>query len=419
MAGAPAAAPGADPVAPADTRAPHARYAEENAPLGLGIEAAPAQAQARAVVASVEDVVRKCGWLLLRRAQLVQQGVGRREPRALVYPLVHACREFFGHAAVLRDQLSTHRQLCAQVHLERALEHAHVHDKGGLAPAAPDAGALPGLPMSASLSPMDPMLYNVISTMPLSWGREGVGVELPTLGDLDTLGSVAAAPIDMGGSAAAPRAAPPAPGSNAATAIPVDNDDDDADGGGAAAGAAPATRPGTRTAVSPLRGANPAKRRRVDGGSDTASSDLVTLIMNSAAAPGAPQHGAAAPSAILSNANAQSVAADTAGARQTATGSTPAAPAIDMPGVGSLVNDADLSWLDMNALGGATGQSENNYAHMLGVDGGAESSLGSFANELGGLSALDFPTDMAACELPGEGGAADGTNNEKGARAGG
>lgn len=119
-------------------------------------------------------------------------------------------------------------QLCAQAHLERALEKQDGKDEL----VAPDS----------SLAQLDPELYRVISAMPLDWSGENAestdfGV-LPNMTALPELASTTAA-------ANAP------PGADASSAIAIDSDDEE-----------PTS---ARRSGDALANDQPTKRRKVEG----------------------------------------------------------------------------------------------------------------------------------------------------------
>lgn len=244
--------------------------------------------RAEAVASSLRDIVRQTGWFLVRRTQLLRDGRPRRDCVPLLRPLADACRSYLQHASALREQL-----LCAVVHLEHALERAH---------GAGDVAAL-----SEPTLALDPMLYRVLSSMPIEWDGSAAPAPATDVGALDTLASDKSTAVHE---------PPKMPGSSAASPITIDSNDDDV----------PAR---TRASEEPSEQA--AKRRKTDtetpvalpSASDTvataANSDLVSLLGS------------------IADKSKESVSDD------------PAPPAPDM---------LDFSWLDLDNLGQALGNGD-------------------------------------------------------------
>jgi len=237
-------------------------------PRDLRVDPARVDALAQALGAAARDVVRRVAWVLLRRAQLARQGLhGRRSLAALagdretvrtMAPLAEASRRYTQCAETLRDQL-----LCAQAHLDRALERRH--SQGGDEASVSAQAAAEGAAAAAGSGPqpltgLDASLYQAIaSSVPLGWADPAAAPAAPAVPAAAPTPAQGADPLMQGltselGVPGEPKPAPAA-GASAATSIAIDSDDEEPQG-----------HPGTvRGATSPPKDdPQQAKRRRTD-----------------------------------------------------------------------------------------------------------------------------------------------------------
>ena len=207
-------------------------------------------------------------------------------------------------------------QLCAQAHLERALEK----QDGKEELVAPDS----------SLAQLDPELYRVISAMPLDWsGENAESADFGVLPDMTALPELA-----NSAAAASAAAAHAQPGADAASAIAVDSDDEN-----------PTS---ARRSGDALANDQPTKRRKVEGGD---APDIMSMFF------------------------AENMAGDK---KDEAEPEALASASTDASGLDQLIADnmSDLSWLDFSSLGNHAGE-DSQMAGLVGdsVDFSGLSSL--------------------------------------------
>ncbi|WFD19535.1 hypothetical protein MCAP1_001767 [Malassezia caprae] len=254
------------------------------------IDAARTEALADCVPASLAQVLREIGWLLVRRAQLAREGRPPRECLALLQPLAKACRAYTESMEQLRDQL-----MMADAVLEHLLDGAEP---------APDATDTP-----APIAPLD--LYSVMSTLPaMAWdgtaGDNAVPASTPPP-------SAPVASIDAALAQAMPVTEATRTGTSASDAIDIDSDSDsDSD---------PAQGQSSSVPVEEAAPASSTDRRPDAPGDDLVSALLSTPLPSTDASTGAAHAQAAEPKS---------------------------APGGDSLGDGSAL---DFSWLDLERVG--------------------------------------------------------------------
>ena len=265
----------------------------------LRIDAARTEALADAVPASLAQVLREIGWLLVRRAQLAKEGRPVCECLPLLQPLAKACRTYAETMEQLRDQL-----MVADAVLE------HLLDGTEPAPGAADAAAAP-------IAPLD--LYSVMSTLPaMGW---------------DSAAAEGAAP------GAQPASAAPAPD------VPMASID------AALAQAMPVTE-------APRAGTSASDAIAIDSDSDSDGEPVQASVQTAAPGVSGPDRQPGAPpgddlvSALLSAPLPAAGAAEASGSSAPETQAAPPekASATDARGEASAL---DFSWLDLESLGGA------------------------------------------------------------------
>lgn len=207
-------------------------------------------------------------------------------------------------------------QLCAQAHLERALEKQDGKEEELVAP-------------DSSLAQLDPELYRVISAMPLDWSGENA-----ESADFGVLPDMTALPELANSATAASEAAHAQPGADAASAIAVDSDDEE-----------PTS---ARRSGDALANDQPTKRRKVEGGD---APDIMSMFF------------------------AENMAGDK---KDEAEPEALASASTDASGLDQLIADnmSDLSWLDFSSLGNHAGE-DSQMAGLVGdsVDFSGLSSL--------------------------------------------
>lgn len=294
----------------------------------LHVDAARVEDLASTLPASLAQVVREIGWLLVRRAQLAKEGRPAAECLNLLHPLAQACRTYYDSLAQLRDQL-----LVAEAVLEHVLD--------GREPAGEPITSTP-------LAPID--LYNVMSTLPsMPWGHATTENEAPRAAS-PAAPAMAIESIDAALAHALPLdpVQPPPSGASVTDAIAIDSDDSDS-----------ATQEAPATAL-PAPAAPSAK-----GHHDSPSGDeLVTALLTT---PLPPANDAPAPPD--SNSAPAAPSEHNAGVA----GSLPGAEALGD------ANALDFSWLDLDALGGGD---------VLGLGQGAPETNGLAGLDFGTLQDL-------------------------------